>query len=62
VRVHKVPGGGDGLAVRGRRLVMRRESYGASGGIEVFGTCEYERAGKLAGFVRMRALGEGSSS
>jgi elongator complex protein 3 len=40
------------------RLVMRRESYGASGGAEVFATCEYERAGKLAGFVRMRAPSE----
>ena len=36
-------------------LVMRRESYGASGGVEVFGTFEYEKSGRLAGFVRMRS-------
>ena len=36
-------------------LVLRQERYTASGGTEVFGTYEYERTGKLAGFVRMRA-------
>ncbi|HEV2389358.1 MAG TPA: elongator complex protein 3, partial [Nitrososphaerales archaeon] len=36
-------------------LVLRRESYHASGGIEVFATYEYERTGKLAGFIRMRS-------
>lgn len=36
-------------------LVLRQESYPASGGIEVFATLEYERTGKLAGFVRMRS-------
>jgi elongator complex protein 3 len=39
-------------------LVMRRESYAASGGTEVFATYEYERTGKLAGFVRMRSPSE----
>jgi elongator complex protein 3 len=39
-------------------LVMRRETYGASGGTEVFATYEYERTRKLAGFVRMRAPSE----
>ena len=42
-------------------LVLRRESYPASGGVEVFATYEYERTGKLAGFVRMRcAFREGA--
>jgi elongator complex protein 3 len=36
-------------------LVMRKERYDASGGTEVFATYEYERSGKLAGFVRMRS-------
>ncbi len=36
-------------------LVMRKQDYGASGGTEVFGTYEYEKTGKLAGFVRMRS-------
>ena len=36
-------------------LVMRKETYVASGGTEVFATYEYERSGKLAGFVRMRS-------
>ncbi|HVC27610.1 MAG TPA: elongator complex protein 3 [Nitrososphaerales archaeon] len=36
-------------------LVLRRESYAASGGTEVFCTYEYEKTGKLAGFVRMRS-------
>lgn len=36
-------------------LVLRRDSYRASGGVEVFATYEYERTGKLAGFVRMRS-------
>jgi elongator complex protein 3 len=39
-------------------LVLRRESYAASGGTEVFATYEYERTGKLAGFVRMRSPSE----
>ena len=39
-------------------LVLRRESYPASGGTEVFATFEYERTGKLAGFVRMRSPSE----
>jgi elongator complex protein 3 len=39
-------------------LVLRRESYAASGGTEVFATYEYERTRKLAGFVRMRAPSE----
>ena len=39
-------------------LVLRRESYAASGGTEVFCTYEYERTGKLAGFVRMRSPSE----
>ena len=39
--------GGDGL-----KLV--KEEYGASGGLEVFASFEYEKAGKIAGFVRMR--------
>jgi elongator complex protein 3 len=39
-------------------LVLRRERYAASGGTEVFATYEYERTGKLAGFVRMRAPSE----
>jgi elongator complex protein 3 len=36
-------------------LVLRRESYAASGGTEVFATYEYEKTGRLAGFVRMRS-------
>ncbi len=36
-------------------LVMRGERYAASEGTEVFFTYEFERTGKLAGFVRMRA-------
>ena len=39
-------------------LVLRRESYAASGGTEVFCTHEYEKTGKLAGFVRMRSPSE----
>jgi elongator complex protein 3 len=39
-------------------LVMRTETYGASSGTEVFATYEYERSGKLAGFVRMRCPSE----
>jgi len=39
-------------------LVMRSESYRASEGMEVFGTYEYEKTGKLAGFVRMRSPSE----
>ncbi len=36
-------------------LVLRTQRYDASGGTEVFATFEYERTGKLAGFVRMRS-------
>jgi elongator complex protein 3 len=39
-------------------LVMRRERYSASGGTEVFATYEYEKTGKLAGFVRLRSPSE----
>lgn len=39
-------------------LVMRSESYIASGGTEFFSTYEYERTGKIAAFVRMRAPSE----
>jgi len=39
----------------GDRLMMRTESYTASGGTEVFCSYEYENAGKIAGFIRMRA-------
>ncbi len=41
-------------------LVLRVTSYPASGGAEVFATYEYERSGKLAGFVRMRSPSERS--
>ena len=35
-------------------LTYREERYPASGGLEVFGSFEYERSGKIAGFVRLR--------
>ncbi|MDA4118353.1 MAG: tRNA uridine(34) 5-carboxymethylaminomethyl modification radical SAM/GNAT enzyme Elp3 [Thaumarchaeota archaeon] len=35
-------------------LVMRSQSYPASGGTEIFATREYKKAGKIAGFIRMR--------
>ena len=35
-------------------LAYREESYPASGGLEVFSSFEYERGGKIAGFVRLR--------
>lgn len=35
-------------------LRYREERYVASGGTEVFGSYEYERSGKIAGFVRLR--------
>ncbi len=36
-------------------LVLRRESYPASGGTESFFAYEYEKTSKIAGFVRMRS-------
>ena len=39
----------------GDELALRSESYPASGGTEVFSWYEFAGAGKLAGFVRMRA-------
>jgi elongator complex protein 3 len=41
-------------------LVMRREEYPASGGMEVFSTYEYDKSGKLAGFIRMRVPSGGA--
>ena len=35
-------------------LRYREERYSASGGIEVFGSYEYERSRRIAGFVRLR--------
>lgn len=35
-------------------LELIKESYNASGGIEVFASYEYKRSGKIVGFVRMR--------
>lgn len=35
-------------------LRYREERYDASGGVEVFGSFEYERSGRIAGFVRLR--------
>jgi elongator complex protein 3 len=35
-------------------LLYSEEKYVASGGMEVFGSYEYERSGKIAGFVRLR--------
>jgi elongator complex protein 3 len=39
-------------------LRYREERYDASGGLEVFGSFEYERSGKIAGFVRLRVPSE----
>ena len=39
-------------------LAYREERYSASGGLEVFGSFEYERSGKIAGFVRLRVPSE----
>ena len=41
-------------------LGYREERYSASGGLEVFGSFEYERSGKIAGFVRLRVPSEGA--
>jgi len=41
-------------------LRYREERYSASGGLEVFGSYEYERAGRIAGFVRLRIPSEGA--
>lgn len=41
-------------------LTYREERYSASGGLEVFGSLEYERSGKIAGFVRLRVPSEGA--
>ncbi len=41
-------------------LAYREERYSASGGLEVFGSFEYERSGKIAGFVRLRVPSEGA--
>jgi len=45
----------EGMGEEAGELVMRRERYSASGGTEVFCTYEYEKTGKIAGFVRMRS-------
>lgn len=39
-------------------LRFREEQYDASGGVEVFGSYEYERSGRIAGFVRLRIPSE----
>ncbi len=39
-------------------LSYAETDYGASGGTEVFGSFEYEKAGRVAGFVRMRLPSE----
>jgi elongator complex protein 3 len=39
-------------------LVVRSQHYQASGGTEVFTTYEYERSGKLAGFMRLRYVSD----
>jgi elongator complex protein 3 len=41
-------------------LAYREERYAASGGLEVFGSFEYERSSKIAGFVRLRVPSEGA--
>ena len=35
-------------------LAYREERYSSSGGLEVFGSLEYEKGGRIAGFVRLR--------
>ncbi len=40
------------------QLKLRRETYGASEGTEVFSSFEYERCGKIAAFARMRIPSE----
>jgi elongator complex protein 3 len=44
----------------GDQLVVRSQDYDASGGTEVFTTYEYERSGKIAGFIRTRAVSDGA--
>jgi elongator complex protein 3 len=39
----------------GDEPVMKKLEYEASGGTEVFASYEYQRSGKIAGFVRMRS-------
>ena len=41
--------------LEGEELAMKKMEYTASGGTEVFASYEYQRSGKLAGFVRMRS-------
>jgi elongator complex protein 3 len=41
-------------------LAYREERYSASGGLEVFGSFEYERSHRIAGFVRLRVPSEGA--
>jgi elongator complex protein 3 len=41
-------------------LAYREERFAASGGLEVFGSFEYETSGKIAGFVRLRIPSEGA--
>jgi elongator complex protein 3 len=47
-------------AVMGKEdaLAYHEERYSASGGLEVFGSFEYEKSGKIAGFVRLRVPSE----
>ena len=44
--------------LEGDELVLKKEEYAASGGLEVFASFEYKRADRIAGFVRMRVPSE----
>ncbi len=41
-------------------LAYREDRYSASGGLEVFGSFEYQRSKKIAGFVRLRVPSKGA--